>query len=283
MNVFAKFECLEFLTKNEKILIEYIKCKPVLFTKMSIEEICETLNISKSTVIRFCKKLGYDGLYQFKLMVVASFSDSLAHANFNIDFNFPFKKHSECFEVISNIRKIYEQSVYNASIFLDLKVLENAIKVIDKANKIVICADNLVYSCINIFKEKLEKIGKIAVVPQSNFMKISTIGGCKFDDAVIYIDVSDNEKIFKEITKICRLNKVKIILISTNKQRVMNNSFSASIFLTKNETVSYNLGDFSIFVSLMYLLDTLYSLVYQVNYDKNSELLYSNYLKYKNL
>lgn len=283
MNVFAKFECLEFLTKNEKSLIEYIKSKPVQFVKMSIEEICEVLNVSKSTVIRFCKKMGYDGLYQFKLMIVASFSDSLAHSDFNIDFNFPFKKHSESLEIASAIRKIYEQSVYNASIFLDLKALENAIKVIDKANKIVICTDSVGYSFANIFKDKLEKIGKLIVIPQSNFMKISAISGCEYDDVMIYIDISNDEKFFKEITKMCRLNKVKIILISIDKQRVINNSFASSIFLSKNETVHYNVGDFSIIVSLMYLLDVFYALIFQINYDKNNEILQSNYLKYKNL
>ena len=72
MNIFSKFEHLQDLTENEKILIDFIKNNPDKFINMSSSQICKSCYVSSSSLYRLCHKLGYSGLSDLKVQVSAS-------------------------------------------------------------------------------------------------------------------------------------------------------------------------------------------------------------------
>lgn len=55
-------------TNKERKLIEGLeKIEPDELVYMSITELASRLNVAEATVVRFCKKLGYNGFQDFKL------------------------------------------------------------------------------------------------------------------------------------------------------------------------------------------------------------------------
>lgn len=53
-------------TKSDEIIREAILNKPEIIIKYNIMEIADMVNVSKSAILRFCKKLGYSGFSDFK-------------------------------------------------------------------------------------------------------------------------------------------------------------------------------------------------------------------------
>ena len=46
-------------TKSEVILYDYLKDKIDDIIYMSVTELAETINVGESTILRFCRKVGY--------------------------------------------------------------------------------------------------------------------------------------------------------------------------------------------------------------------------------
>ena len=53
-------------TKSDEIIRDAILSNPELIIKYNIITIAEKIDVSKSAILRFCKKLGYSGFSDFK-------------------------------------------------------------------------------------------------------------------------------------------------------------------------------------------------------------------------
>ena len=92
LNIFAKIKNIQNITESEQIIIDFMNEHPIEFSKMTIEEIAKACYVSKSSIYRFCNKLGYSGLNELKLVITASFSDKLIHESYEVNYNQPFSK-----------------------------------------------------------------------------------------------------------------------------------------------------------------------------------------------
>ncbi|WP_440912734.1 MurR/RpiR family transcriptional regulator, partial [Enterococcus innesii] len=173
MNLFAKLNCVKYLSDTEHNIIDLINKDPVAFTQMTIREISSLAFVSKATIYRFCKKLGYSGLNELKLMVTASYADQLQHADKKVDLNIPFGKTDSAFTVISNLRDLYERSLFLATTFISVKDLQQiAVDLIHAVNIIVFVDDEQLHVA-KIFKDRMESCGARVTVPANLYQKIS--------------------------------------------------------------------------------------------------------------
>jgi RpiR family transcriptional regulator, carbohydrate utilization regulator len=58
---------------------------PRRFTEMPVNDIAALSNVSKPTVIRFCRSMGYDGLTDFKLKLVGTISEGVPYIHRSVD------------------------------------------------------------------------------------------------------------------------------------------------------------------------------------------------------
>ncbi|MRZ28939.1 SIS domain-containing protein, partial [Paeniclostridium sordellii] len=93
MGVIENLESPNFkVTKSDKILIEYIKnnIKDVFYKPIS--QIAKESNIGEATITRFSKKMGFNGLQDFKVTLaqeISSLSKNKNIINSNIENNEP--------------------------------------------------------------------------------------------------------------------------------------------------------------------------------------------------
>lgn len=60
------------LSRSHKMVAEYLQKSPETFLRASIKEIAKLASVSEPTLIRFCRKFGYDGLSDFRLALAMS-------------------------------------------------------------------------------------------------------------------------------------------------------------------------------------------------------------------
>ena len=67
MNVYLRLLEAEGFSKTEKEIAEYITKNHREIVNMSIQELANNTYTSTTTIIRFCKKLGFNGYREFKV------------------------------------------------------------------------------------------------------------------------------------------------------------------------------------------------------------------------
>ena len=146
-------EYKETLTSTETAIAEYIEENSSLASKLTVRELAEKTFASPSTIVRLCRKLGFEGYndFQKELMVdLAIVKDGNEnHSEFSFDKNE---------DVNSIIQKIQSNSI---------NIIQDSIKLLDDAS-IIEVADRL-YEARNVL---LFGIGASYYVSRDLYLKL---------------------------------------------------------------------------------------------------------------
>ena len=77
--------CLPSLAPAEQRVGKLVLSDPRAFANLPISELADRSHVSKPTVVRFCRSLGYDGLSDFKLKLAGSVSEGVPFIHRSVD------------------------------------------------------------------------------------------------------------------------------------------------------------------------------------------------------
>jgi RpiR family carbohydrate utilization transcriptional regulator len=122
------------LLASERRIADFIVEHPVDAAQMSIDQISEKSQVSKTTVTRFCRKLGYEGYRDFKYALILSMADDK-------DI---FQRLDESDSAEAVLRKVSASNcaaIEHTKDILDLDALEQAAGLIGSAQKVLLLAN----------------------------------------------------------------------------------------------------------------------------------------------
>jgi RpiR family transcriptional regulator, carbohydrate utilization regulator len=73
------------LAPAEQRVAKLVLGDPRAFAKLPVSELAERAHVSKPTVVRFCRSMGYDGLSDFKLKLAGSVSEGVPFIHRSVD------------------------------------------------------------------------------------------------------------------------------------------------------------------------------------------------------
>jgi RpiR family carbohydrate utilization transcriptional regulator len=77
--------CLPSLAPAEQRVAKLVLSDPRAFANLPISTLAERSHVSKPTVVRFCRSLGYDGLSDFKLKLAGSVNEGVPFVHRSVD------------------------------------------------------------------------------------------------------------------------------------------------------------------------------------------------------
>jgi len=77
--------CLPSLAPAEQRVAKLVLSDPRSFAQQPISELAQRAHVSKPTVVRFCRSVGYDGLSDFKLKLAGSVSEGVPFIHRSVD------------------------------------------------------------------------------------------------------------------------------------------------------------------------------------------------------
>ena len=77
--------CLPSLAPAEQRVAKLVLSDPRSFAKLPISALADQAHVSKPTVVRFCRSVGYDGLSDFKLKLAGSVSEGVPFIHRSVD------------------------------------------------------------------------------------------------------------------------------------------------------------------------------------------------------
>ena len=208
-------ECYGRLSKSEKIVADYILKNKLTASDLTISELSKKTNVSCSTINRLALNLGYDGYKEFiKSLYLNAHNDEkelnkhIYDVDIDDDFNLSIK------EVASLVCSLNIEAITNTYKMLDMKTLNKVIKLIDKAQRVVIFAlsGSIVVAKDMLFK--LERLGIACQVSDSYHSLLANASTLKKNELAVFISYSGNTKEVIEAAKLAKETEATVVGIT---------------------------------------------------------------------
>ena len=270
MNLFINLKENKDLSKNERILANYILKHPEDVLKMSSKDLGKVCFVSTATVYRLCDKLGLSGFSDLKIKITSSLDD-YRKSNENFNFDFPVNQFQTHYEIIQKIKEDYEQTLnLTANLFsLDqLRLIASAMK---KAQIIDVytSAGNINFA-LN-FQFQMQEIGKQVNVPIDEYQQRLIAASSDENHLAIIITFGGRGILSDILPRILHKVKTPIVLISSYDYTFKDFDPDYQLYISSYENHYKKISSFSTRLSLLYILDVLYTCYFKLDYQENIE------------
>lgn len=270
MNLFINLKENKDLSKNERILADYILKHPEDVLKMSSKDFGKECFVSTATVYRLCDKLGLSGFSDLKIKITSSLDD-YRKSNEDFNFDFPVNQFQTHYEIIQKIKEDYEQTLnLTANIFsLDqLRLIASAMK---KAQIIDVytSAGNINFA-LN-FQFQMQEIGIQVNVPVDEYQQRLIAASSNENHLAIIITFGGRGILSDILPRILHKVKTPIVLISSYDYTFKDFDPDYQLYISSYENHYKKISSFSTRLSILYILDVLYTCYFKLDYQENIE------------
>lgn len=255
---------------NEQVLCDYILEHSIEVIRMNGAQLAEKAAVSTSCVYRFCHKLGFEGFYAFRIQLASELNEKLSSRS-EVDFNYPFTEKESAAELVQIFGSLYKESIDETIRLLDIAQLQIFAEHIAKAHFVYFLTNNLNLQAADNFARKLEEIGMHIHVTGELLQQRLYCAAARQGDVAIILSYAGSTDHIQECVKQLYDNKVTILLISSSHDKKLHYFATCRLYLCGFEDSHKKITTFSSYLSGQYLLDLVFTLIYQRNYAKNKE------------
>ncbi len=270
MNLFINLKENKELSKNERILADYILKHPEDVLKMSSKDLGKECFVSTATVYRLCDKLELSGFSDLKIKITSSLDD-YRKSNENFNFDFPVNQFQTHYEIIQKIKEDYEQTLNLTANFFSLDQLRLIAPAMKKAQIIDVytSAGNINFA-LN-FQFQMQEIGKQVNVPIDEYQQRLIAASSDENHLAIIITFGGRGILSDILPRILHKVKTPIVLISSYDYTFKDFDADYQLYISPYENHYKKISSFSTRLSILYILDVLYTCYFKLDYQENIE------------
>lgn len=269
INILTKLETYNHYSHNEQLLVDYILQNPQEVIEMNSKTLCQKCFVSTSTLYRLCEKLGLSGFSDLKVKISNSLH-SYQKDGEQFDFDFPVKEYQTHHEIIDKIKEDYEKTLVSTKNLFDLEQIRLSIQAMKKAKYIDIytSAGNIYFA--QNFKFQMQEIGRTIHVPVDDYMQKLTAATSDDSHLAIVISFEGRGVSVNSLLKILKKVKTPILLISASHIKTIVEP-DYQLYISAYENHYKKISSFSTRLSILYILDVIYTCYFELDYKNNIE------------
>ena len=270
MNLFINLKENKELSKNERILADYILKHPEDVLKMSSKDLGKECFVSTATVYRLCDKLGLSGFSDLKIKITSSLDD-YRKSNEDFNFDFPVNQFQTHYEIIQKIKEDYEQTLNLTTNLFSLDQLRLIASAMEKAKIIDVytSAGNINFA-LN-FQFQMQEIGIQVNVPVDEYQQRLIAASSDENHLAIIITFGGRGILSDILPRILHKVKTPIVLISSYDYTFKDLDSDYQLYISPYENHYKKISSFSTRLSILYILDVLYTCYFKLDYQENIE------------
>ena len=270
MNLFINLKENKDLSKNERVLADYILKHPEDVLKMSSKDLGKVCFVSTATVYRLCDKLGLSGFSDLKIKITSSLDD-YRKSNEDFNFDFPVNQFQTHYEIIQKIKEDYEQTLNLTANLFSLDQLRLIASAMEKAQIIDVytSAGNINFA-LN-FQFQMQEIGIQVNVSVDEYQQRLTAASSNENHLAIIITFGGRGILSDILPRILHKVKTPIVLISSYDYTFKDFDPDYQLYISSYENHYKKISSFSTRLSILYILDVLYTCYFKLDYQENIE------------
>ena len=265
-----KIKNRDHFTSSENQIAEYLCDHPKEVLEMSLDELSNTLYVSKSTIIRFCKKLGFNGHKELCVQLAKEFN------TFYLDtvgdgMTVLIEKNDSSSEIAQKVYSLCHHAITVVYNELDLKALEKAAEIIAMHERVKIFAVGDDYYAALKIASQLSFCGidaNVSSVPGSQEADAALLN---LKMAALLISSSNNWTCLQKTAEVLHEKMIPAILITGPKKTALSSLVTVTLSVPiYDEPGIMPLGKW---VGMMMICEILGVLVFQKDYDNNTDAI----------
>lgn len=256
------------LSNNEMMVAKYILAHPDRILTMSSKDLADQCFVSISTIYRLCDKLNLSGFSDLKVKISSSLESYISKID-EFNYDFPIKEHQTQLEIINILKEDYEKSLTLTNHFIDLKQLKSIISAMKKASEIDIYTSSANIFFAENFKFQMQEIGVHVNVPIEEYYQRMIASYGDETHLAIVISYEGRSTLINKIPSILKEKKTPIVLISSYEYKDSQIGADFHLYINPYENHYKKISAFSTRISILYILDILYTCYFSLDYDTN--------------
>jgi DNA-binding MurR/RpiR family transcriptional regulator len=267
MNIFEVLRKQEF-SPSESILKDAILEDGNHFISLNMEQITKEFHVSRATVYRFLEKLSLNKLSDLKVKIIHD-EKEWKETNKEFDYNYPVNDGASVQKIIDNLEQDYTQTILSTKSLFDYKTLRQAANCMLKAKEIDIytSAGNIYFA--DNFKFQMKEIGVSVNVPHELYEQQLYAASSDSDHFAIMISFGGRNWQVEKVCKTLKKNGTKLLIICSEQAEKLFEYSDMRLYLDPHEDHSNKISSFSTRLSLLFILDVLYTCYFECDYEEN--------------
>ena len=271
MRIADRLKSRETFTPAENEIGRYILEHSSAVPEMSLDEFSETLYVSKSTIIRFCKKLGFLG---FKELCVELARDQESFMSSEVTLNpaDPLEKEDTVNSLINKITTLNYRGIADTYRDLDEKSIQRTAQILHDASAVYIYTTEEYEPFAADFANRLTALGcTVSVRPRRRTLPADA-SVQKAGTAALFLSYEAKETSMVRCARILKENGIPVCLICGPVRGPLERHADETVGISYYEPSPrlFPVGSRS---GLLLVLDILCSQICVLDYDRNSEQL----------
>lgn len=275
MKLEKRIELCDSMTPLESEIASYILNNKDEITKLKIQELADTLFISKSAIHRFVKKIGFNGFNDLKVSIAKENADLLENNSY-INVNYPFQAKGNPRQIAFKLLELYEKAIKDTFEYVDLDQIKAVSQLIDSADVIDVYTHAHNSNIAENFQDKMLTIGKSVNCPSSFYNQRLTVLASDQKHVAIILSYSGKATFILPIVKKLYEKGVKVIQIGKAGSNYYSQYVTYHLSISDSENNRDRMSQFSSHIAMQYIMDVLYGCIYNVRRKKNTKYIYDS-------
>ncbi len=205
---------LPSLAPAEQRVGKLVLTDPRAFANMPVSELADRAHVSKPTVIRFCRSVGYDGLSDFKLKLAGSVSEGVPFIHRSVDAD--DKTADIMVKVIDNAVAAFLKYRNDASTFAIDKAVTTLVQTYTQGKRIEFFGVGNSGVVAQDAQHKFFRLGVNTVAYSDGHMQVMSASMLGPGDCVVVISNSGRTRDLMDACDIARKNGATTIVITAS-------------------------------------------------------------------
>lgn len=258
-------------SSSERQIAEFILAHPDEFIDMSIIDISKHLYVSKSTIIRFAKKLGFTG-HKDLCLTLAKEMNTFGGNIERLEETIPFSSGDSDKTIADKITMLNFQALTDTYSYVDLEQLRKIADMIWQKKKITLYGLVESFLLAADFQYKLMNIGIDAILPDVPGLYFRQSAAQDKDSLAMIISYYGKHIELTHTAQMLSHNKATLILLTGPGNNPLIPYASEIVRVNVNEPHP-KIGSISSRTAMSLVLDIIYSYVFSNEYESNLEYI----------
>lgn len=253
--------CYKDLGPGEKKLADYILQNTQSITGISISELAANSGCGDATVVRFSRRLGFDGFQAFKIGIAGELNSASSIGN-------EIEKSDSCFEIFRKRINDIALALWNTESVLDPESLEKAAKAIMSSQRITIFGLGNSAAIAQDAAHKFLRLGLNAQACCDNHMQAIISSHLDRKSVAIGISHSGTSKDIVDALQFSKIGNATTIAVTNYANSPIVDNADITLF-TKSDETAHSILAMSSRIAQLAIFDAIYTYIV-LNADKAS-------------
>lgn len=269
MKIIDQIRSKDMFTPTERTIAEYLEKNSREAVNLSLDELAGRLYVSKSSIIRFCKKLGFKGHKELSVQLAKELNTFIFDDKV-LNPSFPYEPGDDRKKIADKTYTLNLGALEDTYQDLNLDQIYGIAKVIHDQGKVYIYSVESSYLNAKWLELGLRDIGieaRLITIPGSNVHQALRQ---ESDSAALFIQYSERQEGLVRPAQVLKEKKIPVYLITGPKKGPLGNyaTETVSISYYEPDPKVYPIGSF---MAVKLVTDILYADLFNMDYQKNMD------------